>query len=314
MERRPHVAIHPPKRHDELLGISLCAGVAGLDLGVHIAEPGYRNVCFVERNSFAAAALVARMADTSLAPAPVWDDLKSFDGRPWRGRIHILTAGYPCQPFTLSGLRQGENDPRHLWPDVARITGEIAPEWVFFENVPGHLTLGFQDVTRDLQAMGYRVAAASYQRRKSAHRIPAKGSSFWPTPTFKGSGNRACIIGSAAGIQFKTDQNQTGSQIGIKNAASAWTLMWDLMTAAGWTPQLFHSSHRFRVILLNGEKHSTDPLSLNPAFTDWMMGWPSGLTDPLRPVTEWSHWLRRMRIALCALNSDNDQIKQSLEL
>ncbi len=153
------MAVHPTAKHDEFLGISLCAGVGGLDLGLHIAEPGYRTVCFVERNSFAAAALVARMADASLAPAPVWDDLKSFDGRPWRGRVHILTAGYPCQPFTLSGLRKGENDPRHLWPDVARITGAIAPEWVFFENVPGHLTLGFQDVTRDLQAMGYRVAA-----------------------------------------------------------------------------------------------------------------------------------------------------------
>ena len=153
------MAIHPPERHDAFLGISLCAGVGGLDLGLHIAEPGYRTVCFVERNSFAAAALVARMADASLAPAPVWDDLKTFDGRVWRGRVHILTAGYPCQPFTLSGLRKGQNDPRHLWPDVARITREIAPEWAFFENVPGHLTLGFQDVTRDLQAMGCRVAA-----------------------------------------------------------------------------------------------------------------------------------------------------------
>jgi DNA (cytosine-5)-methyltransferase 1 len=159
MDRRPHVVVHPPERHDEILGISLCAGVGGLDLGLHIAEPGYRTVCFVERNSASAATLVARMADASLAPAPIWDDLKTFGGSAWRGRIHIITAGYPCQPFTLSGLRQGENDPRHLWPDVARITAEVAPEWVFFENVPGHLTLGLQDVTRDLQAMGYRVAA-----------------------------------------------------------------------------------------------------------------------------------------------------------
>ena len=148
-----------PKRQDEFFGISLCAGVAGLDLGVHIAEPRDRTVCFVERNSFAAAALVARMTDASLAPAPVWGNLKSFDGRPWRGRAHILTAGYPCQPFRFSGLRKGEEDPRHLWPDVARITSEIAPEWVFFENVPGHLTLGFRDVARDLQALGYRGAA-----------------------------------------------------------------------------------------------------------------------------------------------------------
>nr|WP_255596815.1 DNA cytosine methyltransferase [Cognatishimia sp. MH4019] len=158
MERRPHVAFHPG-REDDFRGISLCSGVGGLDLGLHIAEPRYRTVCFVERNSFAASALVARMADTSLAQAPVWDDLKTFDGRPWRNRVHILTAGYPCQPFSLSGLRLGQNDPRHLWPDVARITAEVAPEWVFFENVPGHLTLGLQDVTRDLQELGYQVAA-----------------------------------------------------------------------------------------------------------------------------------------------------------
>ncbi|MBV1865617.1 MAG: DNA cytosine methyltransferase, partial [Rhodobacteraceae bacterium] len=158
-ERWPNVALYPPDKPSELRGISLCAGVAGLDLGLHLAEPGYRTVCYVERNSFAAATIVARMADASLAQAPVWDDLKSFDGRPWRGRVHIVSAGYPCQPFTLSGVRKGNADPRHLWPEVARITREIAPEYVFFENVPGHLSLGFQDVARDLQEMGYGVAA-----------------------------------------------------------------------------------------------------------------------------------------------------------
>ncbi|MCE8006560.1 DNA cytosine methyltransferase [Aestuariivita sp.] len=148
-----------PQRPDELRGLSLCAGVGGLDLGLHIAEPGYRTVCFVERNSFAAACLVARMADTALAPAPIWDDLRSFDGRAWRGRIHIVTAGYPCQPFALSGHRKGAQDPRHLWPDVARVVSEVQPEWCFFENVPGHLTLGFRDVVGDLQQLGYLVAA-----------------------------------------------------------------------------------------------------------------------------------------------------------
>lgn len=135
------------------------AGVGGLDLGLHIAEPGYRSVCYAERNGFAAAVLVARMADAALAAAPVWDDLKSFDGRPWRGRVHLVSAGYPCQPFTLSGSRKGKDDPRHLWPGVARVIADVAPEWCFFENVPGPLTLGFQDVARDLQGMGYRVAA-----------------------------------------------------------------------------------------------------------------------------------------------------------
>lgn len=159
MERISRVALCSTGRHDDLRGISLCAGVGGLDLGLHLAEPGYRTVCHVERNGFAASALVARMADASLAPAPVWDDLRSFDGRPWRGRVHIVTAGYPCQPFSLSGLRKGEDDPRHLWPEVARIVREAAPRWCFFENVPGHLSLGFDHVAGELQGMGYRVAA-----------------------------------------------------------------------------------------------------------------------------------------------------------
>lgn len=153
------MALRPPERHEDIRGISLCAGVGGLDLGLQLAEPGYRTVCYVERNSFAAATLVARMADSSLAAAPVWDDLRSFDGRAWRRRVHLVSAGYPCQPFSLSGLRKGARDPRHLWPDVARIVSEAGPEWCFFENVPGHLTLGLADVTRDLQRMGFRVAA-----------------------------------------------------------------------------------------------------------------------------------------------------------
>ena len=153
------MAVCPPNRPEDLRGLSLCAGVGGLDLGLHLAEPGYRTVGYVERNSFAAACLVARMADASLVPAPVWDDLRSFDGRAWRGRVHIVTAGYPCQPFSLAGNRKGENDPRHLWPEVARIVREVGPEWCFFENVIGHLSLGFDDVCGELQGMGYRVAA-----------------------------------------------------------------------------------------------------------------------------------------------------------
>ncbi|WP_288994478.1 hypothetical protein [uncultured Gemmobacter sp.] len=100
------------------------------------------------------------------------------------------------------------------------------------------------------------------------------------------------------GLQFRTDQNQTGSQVGLRNAAQAWALLWDLLTASGWTPQRPRSSHRCRVILLNGEKHSDGLLTLNPAFSDWVMGWPAGWTDPLRPVTGWSRWLRQGRGAI----------------
>jgi DNA (cytosine-5)-methyltransferase 1 len=151
---------------EQLAGLSLCAGYGGLDLGLHIAEPAYRTVCYVEREAHAAATLVARMEDAALAQAPVWSDLRSFDGKPWRSRIHILSAGYPCQPFTYSGQRKGEDDPRHLWPQVARIIGEIEPEWVFLENVEGHVTLGLATVAGELAGLGYMAKAGLFTARE----------------------------------------------------------------------------------------------------------------------------------------------------
>lgn len=154
----------------DLRGLSLCAGYAGLDLGITIAEPRYRTVCYVEREAHAAATLVARMADAALDQAPVWDDLKSFDGRPWRDRIHILSAGYPCQPFSHAGKRRGKRDPRHLWPDVERIIAEVRPGVVFAENVEGHIDLGFAEVETRLRRLGYRSKAGLFTAREAGAR------------------------------------------------------------------------------------------------------------------------------------------------
>ena len=140
-----------------LFGLSLCAGAGGLDLGLALAEPGYRAVGYVERDAFAAAVLVARMEDQTLDQAPVWDDLADFDGRPWRGAVDLVSAGYPCQPFSVAGRRRGTEDPRHLWPHVARVISECGPVWVFLENVPNHLNLGYREVRSELEGLGYGV-------------------------------------------------------------------------------------------------------------------------------------------------------------
>ncbi|HBG98598.1 MAG TPA: DNA cytosine methyltransferase [Rhodobacteraceae bacterium] len=145
-----------------LFGLSLCSGAGGLDLGLHLACPGYRTVGHVERDAYAAAILVARMEDASLDQAVVWDDVATFDGRPWRGAVDIVTAGYPCQPFSVAGKRRGADDPRHLWPHVARIVGETEPPFVFLENVAHHLRLGFPEVAGGLVGMGYRLAAGLF--------------------------------------------------------------------------------------------------------------------------------------------------------
>ncbi|WP_407638285.1 DNA cytosine methyltransferase [Aureimonas frigidaquae] len=161
------MALHtPPRPVDRLAGLALCAGVGGLELGLHIAEPGYETVCYVEREALPAAVLVARMADQALDNAPIWDDVTTFDGRPWRGKVSVVSGGYPCQPFSFAGRRAGASDPRHLWPHIKRIVGEIGPEWCFFENVEGHLSMGAADVFADLAGMGYRVKAGLFSARE----------------------------------------------------------------------------------------------------------------------------------------------------
>lgn len=143
--------------------LSVCSGYGGLDLGVDLALGGAaRVVCGVEREA-ACCAVLAKAMDAGFVRAfPVWSDLRTFDGRPWRGVVDCITGGYPCQPFSSAGNRRGSNDPRNLWPEVARVIAEVEPGIVFFENVVGHLTLGFPLVRRELEGMGYRVAAGLF--------------------------------------------------------------------------------------------------------------------------------------------------------
>ncbi len=142
--------------------LSLCSGVGGLDLGLKLAMPTSRTVAYMEIEAYACEILVKRMEEKVLDPAPLWSDVKSFDGRPWRGKVDLITGGYPCQPFSVAGKKLGDKDPRHLWPHVRRIVSEVEPTMCFFENVGGHLQLGFEQVHDDLQRLGYTVKAGLF--------------------------------------------------------------------------------------------------------------------------------------------------------
>lgn len=139
--------------------LSLASGYGGLEVALGLLFPDATTVCYVEREGYAAANLVARFQDQTLDPAPIWDDVKTFDGKPWRGKVDWVTAGYPCQPFSIAGRKQGAGDPRHLWPSIKGIIQDIQPEFCFFENVPHHVNLGLDEVGRDLQSLGYSTAA-----------------------------------------------------------------------------------------------------------------------------------------------------------
>ena len=147
---------------EELRCISLCSGYGGLDMGLKRAWPSVRTVAYVEIEAFAVANLVAKMEEDKLDAAPVWTNLKTFPGDTFHNRVHIITAGYPCQPFSVAGKRLGTDDPRHLWPYIARIVEAVRPVWCIFENVAGHLTIGFPEVYASLRDMGYSVEAGLF--------------------------------------------------------------------------------------------------------------------------------------------------------
>lgn len=139
-----------------LRSLSLCAGIGGIDLGLERLGAA-RTVCYVEREAFPAACLVAAMQEGRLAQAPIWSDLRTFDARAWRGSVDLVVGGYPCQPFSAAGRRLGAADPRHLWPEVLRIYRESGARYLFCENVAGHLSLGFASVLADLAEVGADV-------------------------------------------------------------------------------------------------------------------------------------------------------------
>lgn len=144
--------------------ISICTGGGGLDLGVELAVPGSRAVCMVEREAFGAARLVSAMEDGLLAPAPVWSDARTFNGRRWRGCVDGLIGGIPCQPHSVAGKRRGSADARDLWSAARRIVVQSGAWFVLIENVPGMLSSsdpelrsGGERVWRDLQRLGFAV-------------------------------------------------------------------------------------------------------------------------------------------------------------
>ncbi len=145
----------------QITHVSLCAGYGGIDLGLHRAIPNLRTVAYAEIEAFAIENLLARMEGGQLDAAPIWPDLKSFPWESFRGKVDILSGGYPCQPFSAAGKRLGDEDPRHLWPHIARGISIVRPGIVFFENVEGHISMGLREVLADLVKLGYRVDSSS---------------------------------------------------------------------------------------------------------------------------------------------------------
>ena len=142
--------------------LSLCSGMLGIERGLTRSGFKHRIIAYVEREAFSAFNLVRQMEKGLVDKAPIWTDIESFDGRPFRNRVHGIVGGYPCQGESRSGRRGLERDERFLWPHIREIVRAVNPLFCFFENVDDHLSGSFQIVLRDLHGMGFQVEAGIY--------------------------------------------------------------------------------------------------------------------------------------------------------
>lgn len=133
---------------------ALFAGAGGGILGGHLL--GWRTVCAVEWEQYPASVLCARQNDGLLPPFPIWDDVQTFDGKPWRGIVDVVSGGFPCQDISSAGKGGGiEAERSGMWREMARIIGEIRPRYAFVENSPMLTIRGLGTVLRDLASLGY---------------------------------------------------------------------------------------------------------------------------------------------------------------
>ena len=117
---------------------------------------GWKTVCAVEWEPYPASVLCARQNDKILAPFPIWDDVCTFDGKPWRGIVDVVSGGFPCQDISTAGGGAGISGSRSgLWSEMARIIGEVRPRYAFVENSPMLTSRGLGTVLGDLAAMGF---------------------------------------------------------------------------------------------------------------------------------------------------------------
>ena len=179
----------------EFNSISLFSGGGGLDMGLELAGVARRVVAFVEREAYAVELLASRMETGHLDPAPIFTDVTSFDGRPFRGLVGVVAGGFPCQDISNAGKRAGIGGARSgLWKEYVRILDEVRPGLVAIENVAALRTRGLEVVLSDLASLGFNAEWALSERPTLEPVTPEIVSSYWPTATVgdsKASGSEA---------------------------------------------------------------------------------------------------------------------------
>lgn len=205
--------------------LALFAGAGGGLLASQLL--GWDTKCAVEIDSGARRMLLRRQADGILPRFPIWDDIRTFDGAPWRGRIDVVSGGFPCQDVSSAGPRTGLSGARSgLVRDMLRVISEVRPTYVFAENSPNLRTLGLGEILEALSALGYlgRVGVLG----PGAIGGPHKRDRMWIVAHAKSIGlpeSRGFAAGSAADYDtFSANVESDSTSVGVRPVDTWWAV------------------------------------------------------------------------------------------
>lgn len=138
--------------------LSLFSGGGGSVLAGKLL--GWRTIGYVENNEYCQKIIRQRIEDGIFDNAPIFGDIRAFNSAgfagSYSGMVGVITAGFPCPPFSLVGKRLGEKDPRNMWPETIETIRKVQPKFAFLENVPGIISSGYLDkIFSDLVESGY---------------------------------------------------------------------------------------------------------------------------------------------------------------
>ncbi|MFH8894514.1 DNA cytosine methyltransferase [Streptomyces sp. NPDC017949] len=260
---------------------SLCTGYGGLDMAVHNVWGG--RTAWVSDNDPGASRILAHHHPE----VPNLGDLTAVD---WARvePVDVVCGGYPCQPFSSAGKRKGVADDRHIWPHIAEALRVLRPRHAVFENVAGHLRLGFDVVLADLAALGFdaewRVVradevGAAHQRRRLIVLATATDA-----PDL-GHERARRARGRWAGPEDDRRPAPDPSRVGRREGRPEPTgIEGRLGASGGGTPdwgRFAPAIRRWETVLGRPAPRPTDPLGrLSPLLVEWLMGLPEGhVTD-----------------------------------
>ena len=189
--------------------IGLFEGIGGFSLAAR--WQGWETIAWVENDPFC-----QQILKKNFKNAKAYGNIKEFNGLPYRGKIDIITGGFPCQPFSHAGKRKGTEDDRFLWPEMLRVIREVQPAWVVGENVGGLLSMEdgetLSRILSDLEGEGYQVQ--SFVIPACAVEAPHRRDRIWIIANADNTGN------GASKSENNTQPKYSGQNVNAPNATS----------------------------------------------------------------------------------------------